>query len=179
MNSASPNQLYNKCSRKLLRQERDKQLKTPLYMWCCCSVTMLCPALCNSMNFSTPGFPVLHHHLDFAQIHIHWVDDAIQPSYPLLPPSPHALKSSLASGSFPMSRLLASGGQSIGAWASVSVLPVNTQGWFPLRLTGLISLQSKGLSRVFSSMTVQKHQFFGAQPLWSNSHICTWLLDKL
>ena len=80
---------------------------------------------------------------------------------------------------FPMSQLLASGGQSIGASASVSVLPGNIQDWFPLELTSLISLQSKGLSRVFSNTTVQKHQFFSAQPsLWSNSHIHTWLQKK-
>ena len=79
-----------------------------------------------------------------------------------------------ASGSFPMSRLLASGGQSIGASASASVLPMNIQDWFPLGFTGLISLQFKGLLRVFSNTTVQKHQFFSAQPsLWSNSHIHT------
>ena len=69
--------------------------------------------------------------------------------------------------------------QSIGASASASVLPINIQGWFPLGLTGLISLQSKGLSRVFSSTKIQKHQFFGTQPsLWSNSHIHTWLLEN-
>ena len=85
-----------------------------------------------------------------------------------------------ASGSFPMSQLFMSGGQSIGASSSASVLSVNIQGWFPLALTGLIFLQSKGLSRVFSSTAVQKHQFFGAQPsLCSNSHIRTWLLAKL
>ena len=68
-------------------------------------------------------------------------------------------------------------GQSIGA--SASALPMNSQSWFPVGLTGLISWQSKGLSRVFSNTTVQKHQFFGTQPsLWSNSHICTWLLEK-
>ena len=84
-----------------------------------------------------------------------------------------------ASGSFKMSQLFASGGQSTGALASVSVLPMNTQGLFPLRLTGLISLLSKGLSRVFSSITVGKHQFFSTQPsLLSNSHICTRLLEK-
>ena len=89
------------------------------------------------------------------------------------------LQSFLVSGSFPVSRLFASGGQSIGALASASVFPMNIQGWFPLELTDLISLQSKGLSRVFSSTTVQKHQFFGAQSsLWSNSHIGTWLLEK-
>ena len=74
---------------------------------------------------------------------------------------------------------LASGGQSIGTSASSSVLPMNIQGWFPLGLTGLISLQFKGLSRVFSNITVQKHQFFGIQPsLWPNSHIQKWLLEK-
>ena len=82
-----------------------------------------------------------------------------------------------ASGSFPMSQLFTSGGQSIRA--SAPVHPVNIQGWFPLGLTGLISLLSKGLSGVFSSTTVQKHQFFSTQPsLWSNSHIHTWLLEK-
>ena len=88
-------------------------------------------------------------------------------------------QSFLASGSFQMSQFFASGGQSIGASASVSVLPMNIQDWFPLGLTGLISVQSKGLSRVFSNITVQKHQFYSAQlSLWSNSHIHTWLLKK-
>ena len=83
------------------------------------------------------------------------------------------------SGSFPMSWLFMSGGQSIGASAWASVLTVNIQGWFTLRLIGLISLLSKGLSRVFSITTIWKYQFFSAQPsLWSNSHICTWLLEK-
>ena len=82
------------------------------------------------------------------------------------------LQSFPASGSFLMSQLFTSGGQSIGASASARILPMNIQGWFPLGLTGLISLQCKGLSRVFSSTTVQKHQFFSAQlSLWSNSHI--------
>ena len=84
-----------------------------------------------------------------------------------------------ASGSFPMSQFFTSGGQSIGVSASASVLPVNIQDWFPLGFTGWISLQSKGLSRVFSNTTVQKHQIFRAQlPLYSNSHIHTWLLEK-
>ena len=84
-----------------------------------------------------------------------------------------------ASCSFPMSRLFASGGQSIGASASVSVLPMTIQGLSLLGLTGLISLLSKGLSRVFYNTIFQKHQFFSIQPsLWSNFHICTWLLEK-
>ena len=84
-----------------------------------------------------------------------------------------------ASGSFPISQLFASGGQSIGVSASSSVLPMNTQDWSFLGWTGWISLQSKGLSRVFSNTTVQKHQFFGAQlSSQSNSHIHTWPLKK-
>ena len=87
-------------------------------------------------------------------------------------PFSSCLQSFPASGSFLMSQFFASGGQSIGASASASVLPMNTQDWFPLRWTGLISLQSKGLSRVFSNTTVQKYQFFRAQlPLWSNPSI--------
>ena len=83
------------------------------------------------------------------------------------------------SGSFPMCQLFTSGGKSIGASASASVLPMNIQDWFPLGWTDWISLQSKGLSRVFSNTTVQTHQFFGAQlSLWSNSHIHTWPLEK-
>ena len=84
-----------------------------------------------------------------------------------------------ASGSFQMSQLFTSVGQSTGASTSASVLLMNIQDWFPLGLTGLISLQFKGLSRVFSNTTVQNHQFFGAQlSLQSNSHIHTWLLEK-
>ena len=89
------------------------------------------------------------------------------------------LQSFLASGSFQMSQLFASGGQRTGVSASTSVLPMNTQDWSPLGWTGWISLQSKGLSRVFSNTTVQKHQFFSAQlSSQSNSHIHTWLLEK-
>ena len=84
-----------------------------------------------------------------------------------------------ASGSFPLSQFFASGGQSIGVSASASVIPMHIQDWFPLGWTGLISLLSKGLSRVFSNTTVWKHQFFSAQlSLWSNSYIHMWLLGK-
>ena len=90
------------------------------------------------------------------------------------------LQSFPASGSFPVSQFFASGGQSIGVSASASVLPMNIEDWFPLGLTDWISLQSKGLSRIFSNTTVQKHQFFSTQlSSWSNSHIHTWLLEKL
>ena len=87
--------------------------------------------------------------------------------------------SCLQSGSFLMNPLFTSGDQSIGASSSASVLPVNIRDWSPLGLTGWISLQFKGLSRVFSNTTVQKHQLFGTQPsLWSSCHIHTWLLEK-
>ena len=94
-------------------------------------------------------------------------------------PFSSCLQSFPASGSFLMSQLFTSGGQSIGVSASASVLPMNIHDWFSLGLPGLISLQSKVLSRVFSNTTVQKHQIFHSQPsLWSNSHIHTWLLEK-
>ena len=94
-------------------------------------------------------------------------------------PFSSGLQSFPASGSFPIRHFFASGGQSIGASAATSVLPMNIQDWFTLGLTGLISLLSKGLSRVFSNTAVQNHQFFSTQlSLWSNSHIHTWLLDK-
>ena len=94
-------------------------------------------------------------------------------------PFSSCLQSFSASGPFPTSQFFTSGGQSIGVSASASVLPMNIQDWFPLGLTHWIPLQSKGLSRVFSNNTVQKHQFFSAQlSLWSNSHIHTGLLEK-
>ena len=94
-------------------------------------------------------------------------------------PFSSCLQSFPTSGSFQMSELFASGGQSIGVSASTLDPQMKTQDWSPLGWTGWISLQSKGLSRVFSDTTVQKHQFFGAQlSLWSNSHIHTWLLEK-
>ena len=94
-------------------------------------------------------------------------------------PFPSHLQSFPESGSFQISQPFTSGGQSIGASASTSVLPMNTHDWFPLGGTGWISLYSKGLSRVFSNTTVQKHQFFSAQlSSESNSHIHTWALEK-
>ena len=219
------------------------------------SAAQSCPTLCNPMNRSMPGFPVHYQLPKSTQTHVNLVDDAIQPSHPVIPFSSRP-QSFPASGPFPMSQLFSSGGQSIGVsaltsvppmntqdwsplgwigwislqskglsrvfsnttlsqWyyltisssatlfsfclqsfpesgsfpmsqfftsggqstgASASVLPMYIQGWFPLGLTGLISLLSKGLSRVFSSTTIQKHQFSGAQPsLWSTFHIRTWL----
>ena len=103
-----------------------------------------------------------------------WCHPTISPS---VIPFSSCLQSFPASGSFPMSQLFTLGSWNFGA--SASVLPMNIQGWFPLGLAGLISLQFKELSRLFSNTTVQKHQFLGAQPsLWPSSHICTWLLAK-
>ena len=130
------------------------------------------------MDCSTPGFPVLHHLLELEQTHVHWVGDAIHLSHSLSSSSPPAFSLSQYQY-FPMSHLFSSGGPSIGPSALASDLPMNIHGWFPLGLTGLISLQLKVLSRLFSSTTVWKHQFFSAQPyLWSRSHISAWLLEK-
>ena len=118
------------------------------------SVAQSCPILCDPMVCSTPGFPVHPQLLQFSQTHVHRVSDVIQPSYPLSSPSPPAFNLSQQGFS---NELSASGGQSIGA--SASVLPMNIQDWFPLGWTGWISLQSRGLSRVFSNTTVQSINF--------------------
>ena len=143
---------------------------------CCCSVAMLSPTLCDPMDCRTPGFPILHHLPELAHSCplSWWCHLTISSS--VFPFSSY-LQSFPASRSFLMSQLIVSGGQCIGA--SASVPPMNIQDWFPLGLTGSISLQSKGLSRVFSNTTVQKHQFFSAQlSSQSNSHILTWLWEK-
>ena len=121
-----------------------------------------CPLPCNPMDCSTPGFPVHHQLLEFTQTHVHWVSDAIQPAHP---PLPLLLLPSV----FPSIRVfsfestLRIRGPKYGVSVSASVLPMNIQGWFPLGWIDWISLLSKGLSRVFSNTTVQKHQFCSAQ----------------
>ena len=141
------------------------------------SVAQSCLTLCDLMDCRMPGLLVHRQLPEFTQTRVHWVGDGIQPSHPLSSPSP-AFNLSQHQGLF-MSQFFASGGQSTGVSASASVLPVSIQDWFPLGWTGWISLQSKGLSRVFSNTTYQKHQFFSTQlSLWSNSHIHTWLLKK-
>ena len=146
------------------------------------SVQFSCSVVSNSwrpQESSMPGLLVHHQLPEFTQTHVHWVGDDIQPSHPLSSPSPPAPQPLPASGSFPMSQLFTWGGQSIGVSALASVLPLNTQDWSPLGWTGWISLQSKGLSRVFSNTAVQKHQFFGTQlTSQSNSHIHTRPLEK-
>ena len=145
-------------------------------MYCCrCSVTQSYPTLCDLMDCNAPGFPVLHYLLEFAQSRLlsPWCHST---SCPLSSPSPAAFNLSQHQGLF---QWVSSSHQVAKVSASASVLPVNIQDWFSLGWTGWISLQSKRLSRVFSNTTVQKHQFFSAQPsLWSKSHIHTWLLEK-
>jgi len=124
-------------------------------------VAQLCSTLCNPKDCSMPGLPVHHQLLEFTHTHVHWwCHPTISSSVIPFSSCPQFLP---ASGSFQMSQFFISGGQSTGASASASILPMNIQDWFPLGRTGWISLQAKGLSRVFSKTTVQKHQFFGTQ----------------
>ena len=126
-------------------------------------VAQSCPTLCNPMNHSTPGLTVHHQLLEFTQTHVHRVGDAIQPSHPLSSPSPPVPNPSQHQGLFQWVNS-AWGGQNTGVSASASVPPKNIQGWSPLEWTGWISLQSKGLSRVFSNATVlQCSAFFTVQ----------------
>ena len=137
---------------------------------CCCSVTKSCRILFDPMDCSTPAFPALHYLLEFSQTHVHWVSDAIQLSHPLSAPSP-SVNLSQHQG---LIMLFASGGQSNGASASALVLLMNSQDWFP---SGLVWFHC--CSRYFSSTTIQKYKFFSTPPyFWSNSHICSWLLEK-
>ena len=128
------------------------------------SVAQSCSTLCDHMNHSMQGFP-LHRQLpEFTETYVHWVRNAIRPSHPLSFPSPPAFNLSKHQDLFKWIKwTFASGGQRIGDSSSASVLPMNIQNWFPLGLTGLISLHSKGLSRVFSNTTIQKHLFFSTQ----------------
>ena len=124
------------------------------------------------------SLPVYHQLLEFTETHVHRVSDAIQPSHPLSSPSPPAPNPSKHQ-SFPMSQLFAWAGQSTGVSALASFLPKKSQGWSHLEWTGWISLQAKGLSRVFSNTTVQKHQFFSTQlSSQLKSHIDTWPQEK-
>ena len=143
------------------------------------SVTQLCPTLYDPMNHSTSGLPVHHQLPEFTQTYAHRVGDAIQPSHPLSPPSPPAPNPSQYQGLFQWVNSSHEVPKVLGVSASASVLPMNTQDWSPSGWTGWISLQSEGLSRVFSNTIVKKHQFFGAQlSSQSNSHVHTWPLEK-
>ena len=126
--------------------------------------SLSCVWLCDPMSCSTPGLPVHHQLPEITQTHVHWVSDVIQPSHPLSSPSPPAFNLSQHQGLF---KWVSSSHQVAKVLEfqlqHQSFLPVHTQDWSPLGWTGWISLQSKGLSRVFYNTTVQKHQFFSAQ----------------
>ena len=133
--------------------------------------------LCDPMNHSPPGFPVHHQLPEYTQINVHEVSDAIQPSHPRSSPSPPAPNPSQHQSLFQSTLRM----RWPKYWSfSFSIIPSKEiPGWSPSEWTGWISLQSKGLSRVFSNTTVQKHQFFSTQPSsQSNSHIHTWPLEK-
>ena len=137
------------------------------------SVAQSCPTLRDPMDHSTPGLPVRHQLLESIQTHLHWVGDAIQPSNPLLPPSPPSFNLSQHQGLFQWVCSLHQVAKVLEFQFQHQSF-MNIQGWFPLGLTGLIALQSKGLSRVFFIITIWKYQFFSAQSsLWSDSHIST------
>ena len=136
--------------------------------------------LYDPMDCSLPGFPVPHHLKELAQTHVHWVSDAIQPSGPLWSPSSPASNLSQHQSLFQWVNFLHQVTKVLEFQLPASFLPMNIQGWFPLGLIGWTSLQSKVLSRVFSNSTIEKYQFFSTQPfLRSNSHIHTWLLEKI
>ena len=126
------------------------------------SVAQSCPALCDPMNCSTPGLAVDHQLQEFTLTHVHRVGDAIQPSHLLSSPSPPAHNPSQHLSLFQWVSSSHEVAKVLEFQLQHQLLPKNTQGW-SLEWTGWISLQSKGLSRVFSNATVQKHQFFGAQ----------------
>ena len=136
-----------------------------LFLFVFCSVAELYLSLCDPVDCSTPGLPVPHQVCPSSCPLHQWCHPTISSSFTL--------------SSFCLQCFSALGGQSIGASASASVLPMSIQSWFPLGLMGLISLEFKGQSRVFSSTTVQKHQFFSTLPsLWSSSLNHTWLLKR-
>ena len=149
--------------------------------WCCCClITKSCPTVCDPMEGSTPGFPVLYYLYRVSPDSCPWSLWCYPTISSSVAPFSSCAQSFPPSESFLMSWFFTPGGQSIRASASASVLSINVYDWFPLGLTGLISLLSKGLPGVFFNTRVRRHQFFSTQPsLWSNSYICTWLLEKL
>ena len=142
---------WDNCTATCKRMKLEHFL-TPLVQFS--SVAQSCPTLCDPMNRSTPGLPVHHQLPEFTQTHVHQVSDDIQPSHPLLSPSPPAPNPSQHQSLFQWVN------SCTGVSALASFLPKKSQGWSPSEWTGWISLQSKGLSRVFSNTTVQKHQWF-------------------
>ena len=181
-NRASKMNHHQPHQRVVFSQESDVCMveleRSPLLwaLYCCCSVAKSCLTLrSHGLQYAKLPCPSPSPRVCPSSCPLHqWCHPTISPSVTLFS---FCLQSFPATRSFPMSQLFASGGQSTGA--SAPVLPMSIQGWFPLRLTDLISLLSKGLSGVFFSATVWKHQFFDFLPsFWSSSHICTWLLER-
>ena len=144
---------------------------------CCRSVAQSCPTLCDPMDCSMPGLPVPHHLPEFAQVHVYCISDAIQPSHPLTPSS--AFNLSQHQGLFQWDSSSHQVTKIVELQLQHQSFQMSIQGWFPFRLTGLISSLSKGLSGVFSGTTVWRHQFFGALPsLCSNSYNCMLTTGK-
>ena len=150
-----------------------------VWLLCCCSVAQSCPTLCDPMDYSMSGFPVHPHLPELAKL---MFIETVMPSNHLVFHRPLLLLPSI----LPSIRVFSNESALRIRWPKYwsfsfsIVLPVNVQDWFSLGLTAWISLQTKGLSRVFSSTTAQQHQFFGTQPsLWTNSHIWTGLLSSL
>ena len=138
--------------------------------------SQLCPTLCNPMDCSMPGFPAHHQLPELTQFHVHWVSDCIQPSHPLLSPSFPAFNLSQPQGLFQW----VSSSHQVAKVLEFQLQYQSFQWIFGIDFWLVWSPCSpRGLSRIFTNTTVQKHQFFGAQPsLWSNSHIHAWVLEK-
>ena len=170
MNSTSTNLFY----RNNLGHAQNFVHET-IYGSCCyCLVTQSCLILCICINCSTPGFPVLYHLPELAQTHVHWVGDTIQLTCPLWSPSP-------LPSIFPNNRVIYNKSVFHIRWLKYWSFSISSSNEYSMKpMTSFrISLQSKGLSRVFSNTRIQKHQFFDAQPsLWFNSHIHTRPLEK-
>ena len=143
---------------------------------CCCLVTQSCPALWDPRDCSMPGFPILHYLPEFSQIHVYLEGDVIQPSHLLSPPFPPALNLSQYLGLFLWACSLHQVAKVLDLQPQKSVLPMNIQDWFPLGLTGLISLQSKGLLKVFSALQFESIKSLVLRLFYGPT--LTWLLEK-
>ena len=168
---SAKNETQKEVSRNFVTQEEPNSQWCPLLV-----VVQSCPTLCNPMDRSTPGFSVHHYLLEFAQTHVHWVDDINQPSPPLSPSSPPALSLSQHQG---LSSELALCIRWPKYWSfSFLITPSSEDSWLiSFKIDWFDLLEVQGTLKVFSSTTVGKHLFFGAQPsLWSNCHVCPWLL---
>ena len=161
----------------------EKNVYAAFFWMCCphcCLVAKTCLTLCDPMDCSMPGLPVPHHLPECAQVHVHRIIDALQPSHHLSPSSPSAFNLSPYQSLFQRSAFHIKWPKYWGFSFSISHSSesISIQSWFPLGLTGLISLMSKETSKIFSSTTIRQHQFFSAFTLLSSSHISTWQPER-